>query len=161
MSLAPKWTPAGLAVRVRSVIHEPADVALAARLGLFLWRAPHELASRHLHDYLRELEQQRRRVARTRPRDAQLARIERIRQAWLRMPFFRTRDSCYLRSLTLYRFWNAGDEPMHLHFGVEERTVARSRRHAHVWISVGAQTFEGPPPDAGRLREVTLSEMPA
>jgi hypothetical protein len=109
--------------------------------------------------YLRELDARRPRSAQ--PDAALHGRILRIRQAWLRMPFLRNRDSCYLRSLTLYRFLDVGDEPMHVYFGVEERDDPSVRRRAHVWISVGGRTYEGPPEGAGRLREITLSEVSA
>jgi hypothetical protein len=159
MTRATKWNPGWIAARLRDIIREPADAVLAIRIGWFLWRAPHVLGRRHLHAYLRELE--RRRPRSRLPAEVQIARIERIRQAWLRRSFFRQRDSCYLRSLTLYRFLDVGDEPMHLHFGVEERDDARERRRAHVWISVGTRTYEGPPTTAGALREVTLSQVSA
>jgi glycosyltransferase involved in cell wall biosynthesis len=147
-----------IARRVRDLVREPGEIVLAMRIGYFLWRAPYALARTHVHEYLSALERERRRKRDPRPLERQLALIERTRRLWLRMPFFRNRDSCYLRSLTLYRFLDVGEEPMHLHFAVEERDDARERRRAHVWISVAGKTYEGPPQTTARLREVTLSQ---
>jgi glycosyltransferase involved in cell wall biosynthesis len=147
-----------IARRLRDLVREPGEIVLALRIGFFLWRAPYALARTHVHEYLKSLERERRRTCDRRPLERQLALIERTRKLWLRLPFFRNRDSCYLRSLTLYRFLDVGEEPMHLHFAVEEREDARERRRAHVWVSVAGKTYEGPPQTNARLREVTLSQ---
>lgn len=149
--------PARLAANVASVIREPADVLLAVQMGLFVWRAPAALRSQHLAVYLRRL--RRHRGAARRDLAAAHARIVRIRQAWLWMPFFRNRDSCYVRALALYRFLEAGDLPVRLHFGIEEPRAPGERLHGHAWVSVGDQFFEGPPVFAeGRLREIPLPQ---
>lgn len=148
-------TPARVLANVARVIREPSDVVLAVQMGLFVWRAPAALRSRHLGAYLRDL----RRRARPARRDllSAHARIVRVRQAWLWMPFFRDRDSCYIRALALYRFLDAGELPVRIHFGIEEARAPGERLHGHAWVSVGDRFFEGPPEAAlGRVREIPL-----
>ena len=158
--LAPKWTPAGLLQRAARIIRRPADVPLAVAVGYFMWRAPAELHGTHLQDYLARLRQRRR------PRAADAAasreRILRLRQLWLRLPWFRSRDNCYVRALTLYRFLDAGGLPVSIHFGIEQRSDPRERLRGHAWVCVDGQFFEGPPEVNGSLiREMPLPSIGA
>lgn len=159
MSLPPKWTLRGAALRAADIIREPGDVVLMLRIGAFLVGAPSRLRRHHVRNFLGELRHARPRV-RAHDLDAACRRIERLRQAWLRRRFLRGRDSCYLRSLTLYRFLDPGERPMRLHFGIEDKRDATQRLRAHVWVSIGERTYEGPPVPLEQLREMPIEALP-
>ena len=153
--LASKWTPLGLAQRLPLIFKEPSDVWLLLQIGYFMWRAPTLLHGRNLRAFLAEL--------RALPRPAapnaksSLERILRLRRLWLALPFMRSRDNCYVRALTLYRFIEAGPHAVSIHFGIEEREDPRERLRGHAWVSVDGQFFEGPPEvQSARIREVPL-----
>lgn len=152
---APKWTPIGLAQRLRLIVRRPADIWFALQIGYFMWRAPGLLHRRNLRSFLADL--------RTLPRPAapdaksSLERILRLRRLWLALPFMRSRDNCYVRAMTLYRFLDAGATQVSIHFGIEERDDPKERLRGHSWVSVDGQLFEGPPEVFGaRVREVPL-----
>jgi hypothetical protein len=158
-ALAPKWTPRGFAQRVRRIFHEPSDPAFALAICWFMWRAPGMLQRRHLHTFLRELRQQ------PRPHAAgatqSLERIQRLRQLCLRLPFMRSRDNCYVRALTLYRFLEAGADAVGIHFGIEGKERAE-RLRGHAWVSLNGEIFEGPPGVIiEQVREVPVASLGA
>jgi hypothetical protein len=150
------WTSFQRAVtRARNVIQGPGDALLALSIGAFLVRAPAELEAQDLRGYLELLRH------RPRPRAPDLvggtARVTRIRDAWLRAPGLRRRDSCYVRALTLYRFLDAGDRDVRLHVGVESAPGPDGRLHGHAWVTVDGEVLEGPPEYVmARIREMPI-----
>jgi Transglutaminase-like superfamily len=154
-TLAPKWTPRGFAQRVRRIFHTPSDVALALELGLFMWRAPGMLRRSNLKIFLDDLRAQPRPLASD--ARASLERIQRLRQLCLRLPMMRSRDNCYVRAITLYRFLDAGQDFVNVHFGIEEKDNPRERLRGHAWVTLNGQLLEGPPEAIfGKLKEVPL-----
>jgi hypothetical protein len=153
--LASKWTPAGFIQRVRRIVKRPADVRFALEIGYFMWRAPTLLHRQNLRAFLAEL--------RTLPRPAaadaktSLERVLRLRRLWLALPLMRSRDNCYVRAMTLYRFLDAGAHAVSIHFGIEERDDPGERLRGHAWVSVDGQFLEGPPQVLNaRIREMPL-----
>lgn len=155
--LAPKWTPLGIAQRLHRTFRRPSDIWLSLQVGHFMWRAPALLRRRQLREFLTGLRALPRPAA-TDPK-ASLERILRVRGPWLALPLMRSRDNCYVRALTLYRFLEAGAHPVRIHFGVEEPHDPRERLRGHAWVSVDGQFFEGPPEvKNGRVRELQLTK---
>ena len=141
-ALAPKWTPRGFWQRFSAIVQEPSDMPLAIRMGLFMCRAPMDLEKVSLPEFLASL--------RTRSRPpaddarASMERIVRLRQAWLRLPWLRARNTCYLRAFTLYRFLDAKDGKVGIHFGIEPPTRPGDRLRGHAWVTVDGLLLEGP-----------------
>lgn len=151
--MAPKWTPVGLVQRLRRTIRQPGDLVLALRIGYFLWKVPRRLDRSDLPTLLREL----RSCARPRSNrlESDLARIIRLRQAWLGLPFFSARNTCYTRAFTLYRFLEPGHRRLRIHLGIEEPSVSKDRMRGHAWVSVDGVVVEPPEPVVqGRVREI-------
>jgi len=117
-------------------------------VGHFILRAPARLARSELPAFLARIAAQ--------PRDgSDFARVARLSRLWLRLPFLQSRDTCYLRSLILFRFVAARDAELCLHFGVDEPRVSSERLHGHAWVSLNDKAFN--PPSTlveGRLREI-------
>ncbi len=139
---------------LRKAIRTPGDVALTARIGFFILRAPRELARTNVPEFLERLRQA------SRPRARDLAsgaeRIKRLRGACLALPALWRRDSCYVRALTLYRFLDPGTRKVQVHFGVELPDPRMERLHGHAWVTVDHEMLEGPEAVAGgRIREIT------
>jgi hypothetical protein len=117
-------------------------------MGHFILRAPARLARSELPVFLQ-------RVAAHPPDGTDVARVTRLSRRWLRLPLLRSRDTCYLRSLLLFRFVDARDGDLCLHFGVDETCLSGGRRHGHAWVSLDGRALNPPPTLAeGRLREV-------
>ncbi len=153
--LAPKWTPVGLVQRASRIIRRPADLVFAAQIGIFMWRAPSLLRSSHLSEFLQVL----RRLPRPHSSDPETSRerILRLRSLCHRLPPFRSRDNCYVRALTLYRFLDAGEHQVRIHFGVEQRRDRSERLRGHAWVSVDGAFFETPPEVRdSRVREIQM-----
>ena len=121
---------------------------LGLAVGHFLWRAPARLARMDLPLFLARLAAE--------PRaDADLRRVTRISRRWLRLPGWRARDTCYLRSLVLFRFVDPRGKDLCLHFGVDEPAATETRPHGHAWISLEGAVWNPPPSLAeGRLHEI-------
>ena len=140
--LAPKWTPLGLWQRFRAIVREPSDFRLALRVGYFLCRAPADLERVSLPEFLASLR------AADRPSApdvwSAMERIVRLREAWLRLPGLRARNTCYLRALTLYRFLDADGGAVGIHFGIEPPRRPGDRLRGHAWITVDGRLLEGP-----------------
>ena len=68
----------------------------------------------------------------------------RLRTAWLRLPFLRARNTCYLRAFTLYRFLDAGDRRVGIHFGIQPPAQPGDRLRGHAWVTVDGLLLEGP-----------------
>ncbi len=158
--LAPKWTPAGLWQRTRRIIRQPSDVGLALHICWFMWRAPSLLRESNLRTFLAGL----RGLSRPAATDALASRerILRLRALCLRVPLLRSRDNCYIRAFTLYRFLETGDHPVTIHFGIEEDPDPRKRLRGHAWVSVDGHFFEGPPEaQSARIKLVPLEPLVA
>lgn len=148
--LAAKWSPLGVAQRLRNLIERPSDFGLMLRIGLFLRTAPRDLEHAALPELLDRL--------RLAPRPAAgdlhraVGRIARLRQPWLRLMGVSEDDNtCYLRALCLYRFLDPGDRQLQIHFGVERD----QRLRGHAWVTVDAEIIEPPEPVcAGRVTEI-------
>ena len=117
-------------------------------VGHFILRAPARLARTDLQLFLA-------RVAAQPREDVDLIRVARISRRWLRQPGLRPRNTCYLRSLVLFRFVNPHGHDLCLHFGVDEPTTADTRPHGHSWITLDGVAWNAPSSFAeGRLREI-------
>ena len=155
-ALAPKWTPLGFTQRVRRIFREASDPLLAVSIAAFMWQAPEMLRRRNLRMFLQQL----RELPRPAAADARtsLERIQRLRGLCLRLPGMRSRDNCYVRALTLYRFLDARDRVVKVHFGIEEKEDPRERLRGHAWVSLDGELFEGPPEVIfANIKEVALS----
>jgi hypothetical protein len=117
-------------------------------VGHFIARAPARLARTQLPVFLARVAAQ--------PRGgSDFKRVSRLARRWLRLPGWRARDTCYLRSLVLFRFVNPAGGDLCLHFGVDEPRAGGERLHGHAWISLDGQALN--PPESlkeGRLREI-------
>lgn len=136
--------------RIKALFHSPGDVVLWAAIGLFIVRLPRRIEqSRSVPELLEELRRERF------PRASQ-ERIVRLRGWWL-WKFFGACNTCYVRALTLYRFLDARDSDVGLHFGIERRDNSRERLHGHAWVTQHGEIIEGPDEALqGRVREVVL-----
>ncbi|MBU4315968.1 MAG: lasso peptide biosynthesis protein [Proteobacteria bacterium] len=117
-------------------------------VGHFIFRAPTRLKRMDLPLFLL-------RLAVSSRRGADFLRIERLSRRWFRLPCLRNRNTCYLRSLVLFRFLDPGDADLCLHFGIDEPESPEERLHGHAWVSLDGIGLN-PPPSAiqGRLREI-------
>jgi len=148
-----KWTPWGALRRLGRIVRRPGDVVLALRIGYFLLTVPGALERTALPSLLERLGTS----ARPRARDvaAGVERITRLRQACLRLPMFRARDTCYTRALSLYRFLDAGDNELRIHFGIEPGAHPNDRLRGHAWVMVNQEMVEGLDlPHQRRVREI-------
>ena len=117
-------------------------------VGYFILRAPVQLARSELPLFLA-------RVAAQPREDADFVRVARISRRWLRQPGLRGRNTCYLRSLVLFRFVNPRGRDLCLHFGVDEPTATDHRQHGHSWITLDGVPWNAPSTMAeGRLHEI-------
>jgi hypothetical protein len=146
-------TVGGIVRRARWGCTHPADVGFALRIGWFIWRCPGDIERTDVTAYLASLQ--------TAPRPqatdvfTSRTRIVRLRDAWLRLPRLRRRNTCYVRAFTLYRFVDAGTRDVRIHFGVEPDRSDRLRGHA--WVTVDGEMLEGPPEvTTGSIVEVNL-----
>lgn len=116
-------------------------------VGHFMARAPRRMARTQLPRFLARLADQ--------PRSgADYRRIARLTRRWLRVPGMGSRDTCYLRSLVLFRFLDPGGGDLRLHFGVDEPKEGE-RLHGHAWVSLDGRALNPPGSMAeGRLREI-------
>jgi len=148
----PLWTPWGLFRRLRRIFRRPADFCLALQIGYFLWSAPQRMEKNGLPALLKELSSQPRPTAPSAL--ASVERIARLRGIWLRRGFFRSRNTCYLRALTLYRFIDDRNRCIRIHYGIEQG-CGKDRHRGHAWVTVDGMLWEAP--DAtldGCVREI-------
>src|SRR5574342_27067 len=139
--MSSKWTPWGAVRRLGRIVRRPGDVVLALRIGYFLLTVPGALERTALPSLLERLRTSGRPRARDVP--AGVERIKRLRQAWLRLPIFRGRDTCYTRALSVYRFLDAGDRELRIHFGIEPGAHPADRLRGHAWVMVNEELVEG------------------
>ncbi|HUP83124.1 MAG TPA: lasso peptide biosynthesis B2 protein [Candidatus Limnocylindria bacterium] len=154
--LAPWWSPWGFAVRLGHTVRSASDIAWLVRVGWFVLRLPSDVERMHLEGFLSHLEK----AARPRAADPQAGaeRVARLRQPWLRVPGLRSRDTCYVRALTLYRFLDPAGHDVQLRVGVEWFDKVGGVLRGHAWVTLDGAVLEGPPEaDAhGRLQLVEL-----
>lgn len=157
--LESKYTPPGIWKRVRRLIREPGDILLSWQLMFFIWRVPTWLDRMSLPQLLQMLE------AAPRPAssgvNASIERINRLSRLWFRLPMFRNRSTCYLRSLMFYRFLDSCAEPMQIHFVVEPGRSRGERLRGHAWVTVGQELIEPPPPEIVALSKRIYTYPPA
>jgi hypothetical protein len=141
-ALAPIWSPIGLLQRARRLLHQPGDIVLTLRIGLFVWRLPHQLRRRALPRLLDDMRAARRPAA---PDIASgMERIIRLRTPWLRRHRFGSHNTCYVRALSLYRFLDAGNQDFRIHFVVEPARMPNERLRGHAWVTVDGRILEEP-----------------
>jgi hypothetical protein len=129
-------------------------------IGWFVIRAPADMKRSHLSDFLVRL------AAAPRPSgpDPLVAaeRVIRLRTPWLRAPGLRSRDTCYMRALALYRFLDAHDHDVRLHVGAEWFDKPGGVLRGHAWVTVDGELIE-PPLDLEhhkRLQPIELASSP-
>lgn len=153
-ALAPIWSPTGMLQRARRLLRRPDDIILTLRIGWFIWRLPHRLRKQPLPRLLDALRAARQPAA---PDVASgLERIIRLRTPWLRRYRLGTHNTCYVRALSLYRFLDAGNHDLRIHFVVEPARTPHARIRGHAWVTVDNQIIEEPERlrAEGRTREV-------
>lgn len=140
--LAPIWSPIGILQRARRLLHQPGDIILTLRIGLFIWRLPHQLRRHPLPDLLDAVR------AGSRPAapdiETGVERIIRLRTPWLRQYRFGSHNTCYVRALSLYRFLDAGDHDFRINFVVEPARKPDERIRGHAWVTVDNRIIEEP-----------------
>ena len=137
-----------------STTQQPAGrLPLWLAVGHFILRAPARLAQADLPAFLGE--------AAAQPRvEADFVRVARISRRWLRQPGLRARNTCYVRSLVLFRFVNPHGGDLCLHFGVDEPRTPTERPHGHSWITLDGVAWNAPSTMAeGRLHEIYRFSM--
>ena len=135
---------------IAAAVRSPADAVLFVCICAFIVRLRGDVRRLDVPAFFRMLRDAPRPRARSFERDYQ--RIVRLRDAALAMPRLWRRDTCYVRALTLYRFLDAGERRIQVHFGVEQPASSAERLRGHAWISVDGRLFEAP--DAVRFRRV-------
>lgn len=154
--LAPWWTPWGLALRLARTVRHPEDILWLARIGWFVLRLPMNVERTHLSAFLGQL--------RTAPRPpaidpiAGAERIARLRTPWLRSPGLRSRDTCYVRALTLYRFLDPAGHDVSLRVGAEWFDRPGGILRGHAWVALDGTVLEGPP-EADQHDRLQLIEL--
>ena len=154
--LAPWWTPWGALLRLGRTLRQRSDPVWLIRIGWFVTRLPTDLERTHLAEFLERLASAERPHARDPFASAE--RIVRLRTPWLRLPGLRSRDTCYVRALTLYRFLDAGDRDAQLMIGAEWFDRPGGVLRGHAWVALDGKVLEGPPEadDHGRLQLIEL-----
>lgn len=129
------------------------NLPLWLAVGHFILRAPARLGRTELPTFLARLA--------TQPRaGANFKRVNCLTRRWLRLPMLRSRDTCYLRSLVLFRFVDARGDDLSLHFGVDEPRSVDERLHGHAWITLKGEALNPPPSFVeGRVREIYRYSM--
>ena len=135
-------------------------MVVMGRVGWFVLRLPVDVERSHLGEFLDRLATAPRPAAKTPQQSAE--RIVRLRQPFLRVPGLRSRDTCYVRALTLYRFLDAHGHDVGLHVGAEWHDKPGGVLHGHAWVTLDGQILEGPPEaDAhDRLQLISLTKQP-
>lgn len=126
-----------------------ANLPMWMGIGHFIMRAPRRMGRTALPAFLARLADQ--------PRSGgEARRVQRIMRRWLRVPGLRSRDTCYLRSLVLFRFLDPRGGELCLHFGVDEPSGAPGDRlHGHAWVSLDGRPLNPPQTLAdGRIHEI-------
>ena len=74
--------------------------------------------------------------------DDGLERLMRLSEPWLRLDFFKSRNTCYLRAMIIYRYLDSGDLPISIHYVVEPPRTAGGRLHGHAWVKVDGEVLD-------------------
>ena len=158
---APWWTPWGGLLRVRDVVRAPSDLVWLLRIGWFVTRLPASVEHTHLRDLIERLARDARPGAPGVEESAE--RIARLRQPWLRVPGLRSRDTCYVRALTLYRFVDTHGRDVRLRVGAEWFDRPGGVLRGHAWVTCDGAVLEGPPEvdDHSRLQPIDLGQASA
>ncbi len=128
------------------------NVPLFLNIGWFIFRAPARMRRQDLRTFVRGLR------SGTHPLGSQ-ALIARMSSYWL-WRCFQSRNTCYIRAMTLYRFLDVPSDRVRLHLGIEHRDRAHDRLHGHAWVSVDGRIIDGPPVAyEGRVREIPLDAV--
>jgi len=151
--------PIGFFRRLSRMFKTPGDILLTFRIGLFIYRLPGAMQKSDLPSLLKKFRQA------SGPwvvdLDTGVARIARLRQPWFRLPFLGTRNTCYVRALTLYRFLHAPDSSIKIHFGVEPPRIPGERTRGHAWVTANGKMLEPPDPVvSGRVKELYVYPQP-
>ncbi len=134
------------------------DLVLFLRIGWFIRTVPADLDRQDIRRFLARIES----ASRPHARDVSDAhrRIVQLRSIWLSRSFFRDRDNCYLRALTLFRFLDPGRSDLKFHFGLEPPRFDGDRLRGHAWVTLDGTMLEAPPDVAiARVREVRLDPV--
>jgi len=116
-------------------------------VGHFILRAPGRLGRTSLPAFLDRLAVQPR-------RGTEVAMVHRLCRRWLLLPGLHRWDTCYLRSLVLFRFVDPRGGDLSLHFGVDEPREGQ-RLRGHAWVCLRGEPLNPPPTmGEGRLREI-------
>lgn len=130
-------------MRLGHTVRTPSDLTWLFRIGWFVLRLPADVEHSHLDEFLDKLERA------PRPRAADpgpgAERVARLRQPWLRVPGLRSRDTCYIRAFTLYRFLDPGAHEVQLRVGVEWYDRPGGVLRGHAWVTLDGRVLEGPP----------------
>jgi hypothetical protein len=128
------------------------------RIGWFVLRLPVGVERSHLAGFLDHIET----ASRPSARDPWLGaeRIRRLRQPWLRLPGLRSRDTCYVHALTMYRFLDGGTHELQLRVGVEWFDRPGGVLRGHAWVEADGKVLEGPP-EADAHERLQLVELRA
>jgi len=148
-----RYERAGLFHRIGRVLKSPGDILLIFCIGLFIWTLPRAMQKSGLPDFLERIRHARR------PKAADLAagveRIARLRQPWFRIPPLTSRNTCYTRAITLYRFLCVSEGNLKIHFGLEPSRTPGDHPHGHAWVTADGEILEPPDPVvAGLVREL-------
>lgn len=128
------------------------SLRLFVSIGWFILRAPDRMRRQDLRTFVRGLR------AAKRPRGTH-ERVSRMASYWF-WRCFPSRNTCYMRAMTLYRFLDVSSDRVRLHLGIEHRESTHDRLHGHAWVSVDGRIIEGPPiAYEGRVREIALDRV--
>lgn len=155
---APWWTPWGLALRLGRTVRQPSDIAWLLRIGWFVVRLPSDVERTHLSVFLKRIATDPRPAA-TDPL-ASAERAARLRTPWVRTPGLRSRDTCYVRALTMYRFLDPVGHDVELQIAAEWFDKPGGLLRGHAWVSMDGRVLEGPP-EADNHERLQLIELHA
>jgi len=143
-------------MRLPRILKAPADLVWIVRIGWFVILAPRDLERSHLAEFLPRLRREGKPPARD-PATA-VERIVRLRSPWLHLPRLRSRDTCYVRALTLYRFTDAPGHDVRFKVGAEWHDHPGGVLRGHAWVTIDGQIAEEPPgiDDHSRLQLIEL-----
>lgn len=130
----------------------PSDAFLLLHMAMFIATTPRLLSKGDLRKALGRIRTTGR-ITR-----ASYERIQLLRGICLRFGPLVKSNTCYVRALTLYRYLDAPDDRVAVHFGIELQKPGDERLHGHAWVTVDGKILEGPPAALeGRIREIRIA----
>ena len=145
--------------RIRNKFREPTDLVFALRIGAFMWRVPKLMRPMKLEDLLDRVRDARRTTKGDVARD--IERIIRLRSPWFRLPMLAPYNTCFMRALTLYRFLDASQRDLRLHFVIEPERSPGDRLRSHAWVTVDGEVVEEPDlRESGQVHEIYVHVAP-